>query len=248
VPDTHKIYISTVELAKLLGVSSVTVFKRIQSGQIKAIKIGRSYAIPRAYIEEHFPTYKIQAPIKGEYFSVMEAAEILGISRVAVFKKIQAGKMQAQRIGRHYVIEKHHIFAQQQKAEDQPVLTQEYYSIPELAEALGKSRIAIFKQVQLGKIKAQRIGRHYVIACADISGSPLRSLKLHDATAKQGASSTEKKVRSVKEDYVSVAEAAKQLGISRIAVFKKIQKGQMKAVRMGRSYAILKSEVYKHNE
>ena len=42
---------------------------------------------------------------------------------------------------------------------------------------------------------------------------------------------------------ISVAEAAELLGISRIAVFKKIQKGQLPAVKMGRSYAIDRLEL-----
>lgn len=43
--------------------------------------------------------------------------------------------------------------------------------------------------------------------------------------------------------YVSVAELAKMLGISRIAVFKKIKKGQIPAEKIGRSYAILMEHV-----
>lgn len=39
-------YISTAELAKLLHVSRIAVFKKIQSGKIKAFKIGRNYVIP----------------------------------------------------------------------------------------------------------------------------------------------------------------------------------------------------------
>jgi len=35
------------QLAELLGVSRVTVFKRIKSGAIKAIKIGRVFAVPK---------------------------------------------------------------------------------------------------------------------------------------------------------------------------------------------------------
>ncbi|MDD5068528.1 MAG: helix-turn-helix domain-containing protein [Candidatus Pacebacteria bacterium] len=37
--------------------------------------------------------------------STAEVAKILGISRVAVFKKIQSGEIKAQKIGRNYVIE-----------------------------------------------------------------------------------------------------------------------------------------------
>ncbi len=40
-----KNYISVAELAKLLGVSRIAVFKRIKKGQIPAEKIGRAYAI-----------------------------------------------------------------------------------------------------------------------------------------------------------------------------------------------------------
>lgn len=38
--------------------------------------------------------------------STNEAARILGISRVAVFKKIQSGKIKAEKVGRNFVIDK----------------------------------------------------------------------------------------------------------------------------------------------
>ena len=41
-----------------------------------------------------------------------------------------------------------------------------------------------------------------------------------------------------KKKYISVAEFAKMLGISRIAVFKRIKKAQIPAEKIGRSYAI----------
>lgn len=46
------------------------------------------------------------------------------------------------------------------------------------------------------------------------------------------------KNRAKKATYISVAELAKMLGISRIAVFKKIKKGQIPAEKIGRSYVI----------
>ncbi len=229
-PSSHQSYISTQELARLLGVSSVTVFKRIQKGQIKAVKIGRSYAIPRRYVEENFPNYKIQAPIQGEYYSVMEAAELLGVSRVAIFKQIKNGKIPAQRIGRHYVIERSVL---SDAVPDKPATStteSTFYSIPEVADILGISRIAVFKRVQQGKIPATRVGRHYVIAHQDVYGGDKPS------------------TRTAHDQYVSIAEAAKILGISRIAVFKQVQKQKLKAIRMGRSYAIPRTELYKNNE
>jgi len=43
--------------------------------------------------------------------------------------------------------------------------------------------------------------------------------------------------------YISIAELAKMLGISRIAVFNRIKKGQIPAEKIGRSYAILMEDV-----
>lgn len=43
--------------------------------------------------------------------------------------------------------------------------------------------------------------------------------------------------------YVSVQELANMLGVSRIAVFKKIQKGQIPAHKIGRSYAISMEDI-----
>lgn len=39
-------YITIPELAKLLGVSRIAIYNRVKKGQIPAIKIGRTYAIP----------------------------------------------------------------------------------------------------------------------------------------------------------------------------------------------------------
>lgn len=47
-----KPYISVAELAKILGISRVAVFKRIKKGHIPAEKIGRSYAISTSHVDE----------------------------------------------------------------------------------------------------------------------------------------------------------------------------------------------------
>lgn len=39
-------------------------------------------------------------------------------------------------------------------------------------------------------------------------------------------------------EYFSIPEAAARLGISRIAVFKKVKKGQLEALRFGRNWAV----------
>ena len=39
-------------------------------------------------------------------------------------------------------------------------------------------------------------------------------------------------------EYYSIPEAAARLGLSRIAVFKKVKKGQLEALRFGRNWAV----------
>lgn len=45
------------------------------------------------------------------------------------------------------------------------------------------------------------------------------------------------------KDYYTVSDIAKILGISRVAVFKKIKKSQIRAIKIGRNFAIPKKEV-----
>lgn len=49
--DSKKNYFSTTELAALLGVSRISIFKSIKSGKIHAEKIGKNYIIPKSEYE-----------------------------------------------------------------------------------------------------------------------------------------------------------------------------------------------------
>lgn len=42
--------------------------------------------------------------MKDRYLSTIEAAKLMGISRVAVFKQIKSGRLRAERVGRNYII------------------------------------------------------------------------------------------------------------------------------------------------
>lgn len=44
--------------------------------------------------------------MSSHFLSTTEVAKLLGISRVAVFKKIKSGKIKATKAGRNFVIEK----------------------------------------------------------------------------------------------------------------------------------------------
>jgi excisionase family DNA binding protein len=42
-----KDFLTIAEVAKILGISRIAVFKKVKNNQIKAIKIGKAYAIPK---------------------------------------------------------------------------------------------------------------------------------------------------------------------------------------------------------
>ena len=78
----NKLYSST-EVAKILGISRIAVFKRIQKGQLKAERIGRAYAIAGADIlgEQHLPVHikaDIEAVVKRAVHEYGEAFRRLG--------------------------------------------------------------------------------------------------------------------------------------------------------------------------
>jgi len=77
----EKKYYSVAELAALLGVSRVAIFKRIKSGKIKAERIGRVYAIPREEVGSILGTSLTEAQKKvideGVRKTVAEYGEVL---------------------------------------------------------------------------------------------------------------------------------------------------------------------------
>lgn len=50
----QKKFLSTTELAQLLGISRIAVFQKIKQGKIKATKVGRNYIINRKDLGDIF--------------------------------------------------------------------------------------------------------------------------------------------------------------------------------------------------
>lgn len=58
-------YITIPQLAKILGLSRIAVYKKVKKGEIKAIKIGRSFAISKEYVKKNLVDV-IGRPLKEE--------------------------------------------------------------------------------------------------------------------------------------------------------------------------------------
>ena len=48
----QKKFLSTTDLAKILGISRIAIFKKIKEGKIKAMKIGRNFVIDQTDLAE----------------------------------------------------------------------------------------------------------------------------------------------------------------------------------------------------
>ena len=78
-----------------------------------------------------------------------------------------------------------------------------YITIPQLAKMLGVSRIAVYKRVKKGQIKAERVGRSFAIARRDVAGILGRAL------GKKGQRQID---RAVKKTVAEYGEALRLLG------------------------------------
>ncbi|OGM89123.1 hypothetical protein A2108_01995 [Candidatus Wolfebacteria bacterium GWA1_42_9] len=80
-----KEFLSTTEVAKLLGISRVAVFKKIKSGKIKARKVGRNFVIERKTLPEILGTIlssgrksEIEKSVRRTVSEYKEALKLLG--------------------------------------------------------------------------------------------------------------------------------------------------------------------------
>ena len=83
----------------------------------------------------------------------------------------------------------------------------QFLTTQELADILGISRIAVFKKIKNGQIKAKKIGRNYLIEKKDITS--LKNKEVHKGYEKDIEEEIKKGVTKVIEEY---SETLKKLG------------------------------------
>ncbi len=74
-------------------------------------------------------------------------------------------------------------------------MTSKFMTIPELADKMGISRIAVYKRVKKAQIPAQRIGRIYAISEKDAADL------IHATTAEMDGAWIDNAVRQVVSEY-----------------------------------------------
>ena len=155
-------YISIPQLAKILGLSRIAVYKKVKKGSIPGVKIGRNFVISRDYLNKRVES--------KEFTSITQLAAELNLERTTVYKKIKAGVIKGTQAGNTFIIAKNETrqISEQKK---------NYVSIPELAQALGISRIAVYQKVKKGTIPAKRIGKKFLISKEYLKGKSSVFLK-----------------------------------------------------------------------
>lgn len=80
---------------------------------------------------------------------------------------------------------------------------QELMTVSEAAKILGISRVAVFKRIKKGRLKATKVGRNYVISAKDLSSALKRTISYSEKQK------VERAVKKVVDEY---GDVLKKLG------------------------------------
>ena len=83
------------------------------------------------------------------------------------------------------------------------MVNEKYITIPRLAELIGLSRIEVYRRVRKGQIKAEKIGRMYVIRDSEVS---------HILGKKLTSKDKEQIEKAVKKTVKEYGEVLRKLG------------------------------------
>lgn len=110
-----KDYLSITEVCTLVGVSRWTVWRSIQQGELKAVKLGRRVIIRRADIDTLFEPQYIKPQPKEEqitqWCSVQDMMQKYSMTRDMVYNHIKSNRIPKKQDGRYVQISQKHFDA-----------------------------------------------------------------------------------------------------------------------------------------
>lgn len=110
------------------------------------------------------------------FVSVAQAAEILGITRQAVLKRIRAGRLRATKVGRNYIIARETLGGG--RVEDDPVLTD---IVTRLVATYQPERVYLFGSAARGEPGPHSDYDILLVVSDDASPDRLRSRRAYEA-------------------------------------------------------------------
>jgi excisionase family DNA binding protein len=243
----RKGYLTLDQAADELGVDSPAVWNLLHTGRLRGCRRGPGgrYRVHRDAIseyratpehEEPNPTTTVSQP-DDEWLTAADAAEILGCTRANIHLLIKSGKLRAERRGlaptSPYRIHRSWLDAYS------PRRTPDMLTVPEAATEVSSGVDALWAALSGGRLHGVRLGPRRLIRRED-----LRRYRQDRETryARVSASVADRHRRDVEslheEGYLTVKEAADELGVSRAVVQQRIRAGLIRSVRIGWRYGI----------
>lgn len=164
------------------------------------------------------------------FITVLDAAELLGVTRLTVDKMIQSGRLQAVRRGRRWVTTAEWVAAAHRGRRPQRRVPVGMLTVSEAAERACVHHTTVRKAIRDGRLPAVAPDwpNGYGIRPEDLAAwaPQLRTPNTAAATRNEAADAWRRA-----NGYLSVAEAAELLSITRQALQVRISRGTQAAVR-----------------
>ena len=109
-------FLTVAEAATIMRVSKMSVYRLVHSGELEAIRVGRSFRIPEQavnlYLRESSPPTSPRrsspatssGPHDVRFLTVAEAATVMRVSKMSVYRLVHSGELEAIRVGRSFRI------------------------------------------------------------------------------------------------------------------------------------------------
>ncbi|WP_147377942.1 excisionase family DNA-binding protein [Mycobacteroides abscessus] len=166
------------------------------------------------------------------YLTVFDAAELLGVTRLTIDKMIRDGRLHAERRGRRWVTTREWVAVAHRGHRPRRRVPAGMLTITEAAERAGVHHSTVRAAIHDGRLPAvaPEWPNGYGIAPGDLEWA-LRTRRPRNASAVSQRAAAAAWRRE--HGWLSVAEAAELLGITRQAMQVRITRGQQDAVRAG---------------
>ncbi|MEX3657435.1 helix-turn-helix domain-containing protein [Mycolicibacterium fortuitum] len=167
------------------------------------------------------------------FLTVLDAADALGVTRLTVDKMILDGRLRAERRGRRWVTRPEWVAGAHRGRRPQRRVPAGMLTVSEAAERAGVHHTTIRKAIKDGRLPATMPTwpNGYGIDPRDLDKWIPHARRPRNASAV--SQSIAAKAWRRKNRFLSVAEAAELLGITRQALQVRITRGQQPAVRAG---------------